>query len=417
MSSRIDDSAEPAARDQEPLSPFGFTTGNSGEIGLIDLVVIMAQSIRLLVYGPLIAGLLALGVTFLIAPTFTARTSFVPPQQQQSASSAMLAQLGSLAGIAASAAGLKNPADQYVALLKSATIADNLINRFELVQLYGGGLRQDTREELADRTSISAGKDGLIVVQVDDESPERAAEMANAYVSELQALMGRLALTEAQQRRAFFEKQLEETRRNLTEAEHALVAVGVTPSLIKANPQTAVEGVATLQARVTAQEVKISVMRGHLTEAAPEFVQAQSELAALRAQLSRAEASEPKNGKSGGYIDSFRKFKYHETLFELLARQFELAKVDEAREGAVIQIVDKALPPERKSKPKRALIAILTTIAAGITLAIGIIVMQSIAVTATNAAGARKLAAIRRGLSKLFSIARRNEEERGRQDV
>jgi uncharacterized protein involved in exopolysaccharide biosynthesis len=354
----------------------------------------------------LIVGLLALGATFLVPPSFTARTSILPPQQQPTASAALLAQLGSLAGIVGSSTALKNPADQYVALLKSTTIASNLISRFSLRQRYDVDLHQDAREELTQRTSILVTKEGLIVVEVEDNSPQVAAEIANAYVRELQELIGRLALTEAQQRRVFFEKQMGETRHNLAEAERALASVGVAPSAIKANPQAAVEGVATLQARVRAQEVRLAVMRGHLTETNPEFVVAQNELVALRAQLRRAEATEPSIADSGGYIDKFRTFKYHETLFELFARQFELAKIDEAREGVVIQVVDEALAPERKTKPQRAVVAVLVTLATGILLALGVVVAKAISVTRNSVVGAEKLAAIRLGLSNLIPFRR-----------
>jgi len=376
------------------------------EISLLDIAVVIAENLRLLIIGPLLAGLAALGIAFLITPTFTARTSFLPPQQQQSAATAMLAQLGALAGVAASAAGVKNPTDQYVALLKSATVGDRLIDRFKLIELYQTAFRQDARKALGSNTKISAGKDGLIVVEVDDQSPQRAADIANAYVSELEALIGRLALTEAQQRRAFFEKQLEQTKIRLTAAELALGAIGVSASAIKANPVAAVEAVARLQAEVTAQEVRLSAMHNYLTESAPQFQQAQTELQALRSQLRKSGAGEPAASSAGGYIEKYRDFKYHETLFELFVRQFELAKVDEAREGAVIQVLDKAFPPERKSKPSKAQIAVLTTLAAGVILLMWVFVRQAIANSAGHADEAGKLAAIRAGFLRLFMLKR-----------
>lgn len=385
-----------------PVTRYPSRDIDEDEISLLDIAVVIAENLRLLIFGPLAAGLVALGIAFLITPTFTARTSFLPPQQQQSASAAMMAQLGALAGVAASAAGLKNPADQYVALLKSTSVADRLVDQFKLIELYEVDFRQDARKTLADNTKITAGKDGLIVVEVDDHSPQRAAEMANAYVAELQVLLGRLALTEAQQRRVFFEKQLEETRNNLAEAERALAASGMTPGAVKANPEAAVELVANLQAQVTAQEVKLAAMRGYLTDSAPELVQAQNELAALRTQLRRQEVAEPGAAKSGGYIDRYRNFKYHETLFELFARQFELAKVDEAREGAVIQVVDTALPPERKSKPKKALIAVLTTLATGFALMLLVFVRGSLQNARHDPESAAKLAAVRTGFGRVL---------------
>jgi len=377
------------------------------EISFLDIAVIIAENLRLLLFGPLLVGLLALVYAFTITPTFTARTSFLPPQHQQSASAAMMAQLGALAGVAGSAAGLKNPADQYVALIRSTSVADRLVDQFKLIELYETEFRQDARKALGNNTKVTAGKDGLIAVEVHDHSPQRAAEMANAYVAELQVLLGRLALTEAQQRRVFFEKQLEQTRDRLAEAERALASSGMTPGAIKANPQAAVELVATLQAQITAQEVKLASMRGYLSDSAPELVRAQNELAAMRAQLRRQEIAEPNAGKSGGYIDRYRNFKYQETLFDLFARQFELAKVDEAREGAVIQVVDVALAPERKSKPAKAKIAVLTTLAAGFVLLMWVFVRQALANSTSRPEDAGKLGAIREAFLRFLLLSRK----------
>ncbi len=376
-------------------------------ISFLDLGVVIAENIRLLVFGPLFVGLIALGVSFLITPTFTARTSFLPPQQQQSGASAMLSQLGALSGLATSAAGLKNPSDQYVALLKSVFVADRVIERFKLMESFDVKFRQDARKTLESKTKITAGvKDGLIVIEVDDESPNRAAQIATTYVSELNSLMGKLALTEAQQRRAFFERQLEQTKVKLTAAEVALGGIGVSADAIKSDPKAAVESVARLQAQVTAQEVRIASLRGYLTESAPEFKQALLALAALRIQLQKSEAGGSLATSSGSYIEKYRDFKYQETLFELFARQFEIAKVDEAKEGALIQVVDVALPPERKSKPAKALISIVATLAAGVFFLIFVFVRRMCENTKSRPENASKLAAIRSGFLRLFSKRR-----------
>ena len=374
------------------------------EISLLDIGVVIAENIRLLVFGPLVVGLIALGITFQIAPTFTARTSFLPPQQQQSASSAMLSQLGALSGLAASATGFKNPSDQFVALLKSVAVADRLIDRFKLMERYDVEFRLDARKVLANSSKISSGKDGLLVVEVDSKSPHLAADIANAYVAELRTLLGSLALTEAQQRRVFFERQLEQTKVKLTAAQVALNSIGVSADTIKSDPKAAVETVARLGTQVTAQEVKLASMRGYLTETAPEFQQAQLALSALRAQLSKSEAGGVLTSSAGGYIEKYRDLKYQETLFELFARQFELAKVDEAREGALIQVVDMALPPERKSKPAKALIAVVVTLVAGIFFLAWVFTLRMLENSNGRPEDVSKLAAIRAGFLRLFIV-------------
>jgi uncharacterized protein involved in exopolysaccharide biosynthesis len=349
------------------------------EISLLDLLQVVADNLRLLVLGPLAAGLLALGISFTIAPTFTATTKFLPPQQQQSGAASMLASLGALGGLAGAATGLKNPSDQYVAFLKSRTVQDSVVERFKLMDRYESKFKENARTALDANVLIASGKDGLITIDASDKDPVFAAQLANAYPEELTRLLSRLAVTEAQQRRAFFEKQLKNTKDNLVKAEIALKASGINSNVLKTNPTAAVEALAKLKAAMTAQEIKLASMRGYLTESAPDFKQAQTELAAMRGQMNRAELADPASKDSDSdYITKFRDFKYYETLFELFAKQFEMARIDESREGAVIQVVDVAVPPELKAKPKKAMIAMMTTLAVGFALLLLVFVRHAL---------------------------------------
>ena len=341
------------------------------EISLLDLLQVVADNLRLLVLGPLAAGLLALGYSYTIPPTFTATTKFMPPQQQQSSAASMLQSLGALGGLAGAAGGIKNPADQYVAFLKSRSLQDALLDRFKLLDRYKTKSREDARKVVSLSTQIASGKDGLITIDASDSDPVFAAQLANAHVEELGKLLSRLAVTEAQQRRLFFEKQLTNAKDNLVRADRELKASGVNSNALKADPKAAVEGLAKLKATITAQEIKLGAMRGYLTESAPDFKQAQTELAAMRAQIVNAEKAESTANANVGdsdYIGRYRNFKYSETLFELFAKQFEIARVDESREGAVIQVLDIAQPPERKSSPKKAEMAVQTTLGVGFAL-------------------------------------------------
>ena len=204
----------------------------------------VAENLRLLILGPLFVGLTALGVSFTVPPTFTAKTSFLPPQQQNSAAATMLSSLGALGGLAGAAAGIKNPADQYVAFMKSNQLLDALIDEFELMNRYEAQYRTSVRAALMGSSRIASGKDGIITVEVDDTDPQLAADMANAYVTQLATLMSRLAVTEAQQRRQFFELQLEAAKKKLTAAEIALSQTGVSSDVLKSAPATAIAGVA-----------------------------------------------------------------------------------------------------------------------------------------------------------------------------
>jgi uncharacterized protein involved in exopolysaccharide biosynthesis len=374
------------------------------EISLLDLALVVAENLRLLVLGPLAAGLLALGISFAVTPTFTAKTVIMPPQQTQSSAAAALQGLGALAGAAGAAAGLKSPADQYVSLIQSTTVEDKLIERFKLMQVYDVKFKADARKQLETSSRISAGKkDNLISIEVDDEDPKRAADIANAYVEELKLLTNQLAMTEAQQRRLFFETQLQQTKARLAQAQKELQAAGFNEGAIRAEPKAAAESFAKLRAEVTAAEVRVQSMRGYLTETAPEFRQAQVNLQALRSQLARLEGSD-KAAAQGDYVDRFREFKYQETLFDLLVRQLEVAKLDESREGAVIQVVDPATPPERKSKPRKAMVAVVATLATGFALLLWVFVRHALRNARKDTESAQKLgqlsAALRRSMGR-----------------
>ncbi len=350
-----------------------------GGLSLRDLLPLLRRHLLLLVLGPLLAGAAALGVTYLIAPTFTAATTFLPPQQSQSAASAAIASLGALSGLAGGAAGLRTPADQYISLMQSVTVSDRIIDQFKLLDVYGEKLRVDTRRRLAKNVRIAVGKkDGLITVEVDDTDPQRAADMANRYVEELRRMTETLAVSEAQQRRAFFEHHLQKARENLTRAQQVLQSSGYNQGALNAEPKAAAESYARLLAQATAAEVKLQALRDTLTETAPEIALQRATIGALRAQLARMETANRGN-EGSDYIGKYRDFKYQEALFELYARQFELARVDESREGPLIQVVDKAAPPEKRSHPKRGPITGGAVVLALLVLLLGLVARRAAA--------------------------------------
>ena len=369
---------------------------SADEFSLLDLATMLAQYWRILLFGPLVCGVVALGMAFIWPPTYTAKSVILPPLQQQSAAAAALQSLGALAGIASSATGIKNPTDQYVALLQCDTICDRIIQRFDLKRLYDVQYDDDARKALRKKVRVRAGlKDGLISIEVDDSDPRRAADVANAFVEELRRLLNVLAVTEAQQRRRFFEEKLAETRDNLVAAEKALQASGINEGAIRAEPKAAADSYAALRAQVTAAEVRVQAMRAYLTEQAPLYQQALAQLVALRDQLARTESVNAR-GAQGDYIARYRNFKYYETLFELMSRQYELARIDESREGLLIQVVDVAKPPQRRSKPQRSLVAVLATLISGVILVFGVFLRQGWRNAEKNPETAEKIARIRR---------------------
>lgn len=342
-----------------------------------EIFAALRRGWRLLVLAPLAVGLLALGVTYLLKPIYTARTSLLAPQQQQSTALAAIAQLGALSGLAGNVAGVRSPIDQYVSLLKSRAVGERILDAFDLVRVYDKKLRSDALGELSRNARIEAGRrDGMVYIEVDDHDAQRAAAIANRYVEELHRLTNALVLTEAQQRRAFFEGQLEQTKDRLTRAQLALQASGFGAGAFTAEPRAAAERYARLQAQVTSAEVRLQTLLGTLVETAPEVQQQRAQLAALKAQLARTER--PTDASVGpDYISKYREFKYQEALFELLARQFEMARVDESREGTLIQVIDVATAPDRRRWPKRALTAFVAAALAA-AAAVGWIVVRTI---------------------------------------
>ena len=364
----------------------------------IDTLIYVAERWKLLVLAPLAIGLLALGITYLITPTFTARTSFLTPTPQGGAASA-LAALGPLAGLAGAAGGLRTPAEQYVALLRSRVIQDRVIDRFDLIKVYDSKYRSDARRDLEENVRITLSKrEGMIDIEVEDHSRERAADMANAHVDELRRLASTLAITEAQQRRLFFESQLAQTRDRLAAAQKALQDSGFNQGALKAEPKAAAEAYARLRAEETATQVRLQALRGSLADEAPEVRQQLAALSTIRAQLARTEQiTDP--GQGADYVGKYREFKYQETLFDLFARQFELARVDEAREGALVQTIDVAQPPDKKSKPKRLLVALVATGTTAFLLLAIVMLQVGLRRIAADPHEAAQLARLRRALS------------------
>lgn len=373
---------------------------------LLDILQTLAENARLLVFGPIIVGLAAFGLSFLSTPQYVAATTILLPQQQPSAAAA-LSQLGAMAGMVGAAAGLKNPAEMYVGLLNSRTLSDRMVDRFGMMNIKGVKTREDARKILARISRMVPRRDGLITIAVGSPSPQLSAAMANAYVEELSSLTSRLAVTEAQQRRQFLEKEMIKAKDNLVKAEIALGGVGVSESTLKFNPVAMGQGLATLKAQIVAKEVQLSSMRGYLTENSPNVRQAQQELAALRAQLGKLEHAAPK-GEDAEYVSRYREFKYNEVLFEQLAKQYEMARIDEAREGAVIQVVDVAVPPQRKANRSKALIAGLAWLLAGFVLLAFVFVRRALKTNDQSPETAARLAAIRAGFGRLLKPWRRH---------
>ena len=343
------------------------------EISLLDLLIVLAERKRLILTITAVFAIVSVIVSFILPKRYTAEVSLLPPQQNSSMGGMLASQLGSLGGMAALAGGslgLKNPNDMYVAMFKSETVEDAMIQKYGLMKEYRCKYLSDARKALEKYATIDgSGKDGLIHISVVDRDPRRAAELANGYVDQFRKLSENLAITEAGQRRLFFQQQLDQAKDHLETAEENLKLTEQKTGLIQVGSQTAalIQTATSIRAQIAAKEVQIQALQTYATGQNAQLVQAQQELESLRDQLAKLGGSEDNAGGlivSKGkipeagleYMRKMRDVQYYSTIFDILARQFELAKLDEAKEGALIQVVDPAIPPDKKSSPKRALI-------------------------------------------------------------
>jgi tyrosine-protein kinase Etk/Wzc len=392
------------------------SSSTESEASLLDITVLLVRHKRFIVRFVLGAFLLAIALALLLPVSYEAQVVLLPPATQSSSiASALLGQLGnlgslgSLSGIAGGL-GTKTPMDMYVSLLKSRTVEDATIQRFGLMSEYRLKRMSDARKEFERRANVSAGqKDGLIRITLEDRDPKRAAELANGYVEEFRSLSASLAITEAARRRLFFEQQLEPAKARLASAEEEMRKTQQTTGVLQIDSQARalIESTAVLRAQVVAKEVQIQGMRSFATEDNPDLMLAKQQLAALQSQLEHLAGSQKDTGSdivlSKGrvtgaglqYLRHYRDLKYHETVYELLTKELEIAKLDEAREGEIVQVVDAAVPADKKSSPHRTIIVIGMTILAFFVAVFWVIVRQGLHRSFSTPDNRRRLEALK----------------------
>ncbi len=340
------------------------------EISLLDLAIALGEEKKTLFAIPAITTTLAIVVSLLMTPIFTAKTVMMPPQQQQSGAASALASLGALAGLAGAAAGVKSPDEMYIAFMQSESLQRAVIEKLGLKERYNAKTMMDAKSALKGMVRIiSDKKAGLITIEVDDKDPEFAAKLANTHVEELRNLMGKLAVTDAQQRRVFFEQQIAKTQEELAQAEANFRAAkeksGMQVTAVIA--EGSVRASAEMRGQIAAKEVQMQAMSRFATPQNPDVQRLGSELGALRSQLAKIEQGSGGEERTSPLqqlaVKSYRDIKAREAMMGVLVAQYESARVDESREGPLIQVVDAAQTPERKSKPKRAIIVLVSAFA------------------------------------------------------
>jgi uncharacterized protein involved in exopolysaccharide biosynthesis len=345
------------------------------KIDLTELFRALSRRWRQILGITAASAAVAVVVSLLLPVYYKAETRILPPQERGGNLAAQLmGQAGGLIALAGGAAGVKSQGELFVAMAKSRTILDRMVDRFDLMKFYEKKYREDARKVLLE--SLMAREDrrsGIISLTVEDRDPKRAAEMANGFIEELKSLRGGLAISEAGQRRVFFEEQLGQTKVSLARAEEEIKGFQQQTGMFQVDAQARaiIEGIARLRAAIAVKEVEAKVLRSFATAQNPDLQRVEEEIRALNAQLEKIETSKghgfdplmasgrvPEMGME--YLRKLRQLKYNETLYELLSKQYELAKLEEARDAVVIQVIDRAVPPERRSRPKRTLIVLLS---------------------------------------------------------
>ena len=350
-----------------------------GEFRLLDLLRVLSRHVRLILGISAATAAVSLVVCLLVPHYYKAETRiYVPQEKGGNLAAQLMGQAGGLVALAGASAPLKSQGELYLEMLKSRTVLDRIVDRFDLLNRYGERYRQDARKRLLELfVAREERKSGVLFLTVEDRDPKRSADMANAFVEELKSLAGGLAISEAGQRRLFFEEQIGQTKVSLARAEEEIKAFQQRTGVfqIDAQARAIIEGIARIRAIIAAKEVEAKVLRSFSTAQNPDLQRTEEEVRALRAELEKIES-----GKGRGfdplmsservpaigteYLRKLRQLKYNETLYELLVKQYELARLDEARDAVVIQVIDRAVPPERKSRPKRASIVALATVTA-----------------------------------------------------
>lgn len=351
---------------QESNSPSGLT--------LLDLLISLGHDKKMFFFLWALGVSVTIGIVLTLPRSYSASAVMLPPQSQQNAgfNISMMAQLGPLAGLAGGASGFKTPDGMYIELFKTRRLQDALIKRFNLMERYQAKSPAAARAVLTTRVSLmSDKKSGLLTITVDDPDAQFAAKLANAHVGELAAVLNELALTEAQQRRHFFDSQVTKAMRELHSAEivfrKAQEAGGIVVS--QALAEASVRAGAELRSRIMSKEVQLQALSRFATAQNPEAQRLASELAALRRQLISVEegGSGPEHPAKGmEAVKAYREVKVREAALESLVRQLEIAKIDEARDGPQLQLIDPAIPPERVSKPHRSRLAIAGAVLSGV---------------------------------------------------
>ncbi len=351
-------------------------TDGAGWVAWLTEIARRKRQIAVATCGGMITGLVLCAA---LPNRYSATTMLMPPQQTQSTAALLMSQFAgpggsSLAALAGGGLGLKNPNDIYVGLLESGPVADAILKAFDLRAVYHSRDQTEARTTLAGNTRIHSEKNGFISVTVVDRDQARVALMANMYTEQLRSLTQRLAAAEAYQRRVFYEEQLKEAKDSLIGAETGFEQLQQRSGLVQLDAQAKamIEGLAGLRAQITTSEVELQAQRSFSTDQNPDLAMTERQLASLKAQAAHLEERSNASSFTGmglrdvagvgmEYLRAEHELRYRQAMFDLLIKQYDAARLDEEKDAAVIQVIEPASPPDRRSSPQRVVLLLLAT--------------------------------------------------------
>jgi len=346
------------------------------EINLLELLHIIVRRKMVIVKLCTLALVLSISISLILNNVYTASAKILPPQKDPSSGlSALLGQAGGLASLATGGLGLGSSTDLYIGILKSRSVADAVIKRLDLQKEFEAKSLDETRKRLEGCVKFKAGKDGIISIDADSKDPRKAALLANTFVEELGRRSVQLNLTKAGTERMFLEKRLEVVKQDLRNAENDMKSFQEKYKTFKADSQAtaAIEGIARLKAEIVTKEAQLASLRNSMTDENNEVKTVVAAIGRLKSQLGSMTGNGgmdviPSMGNVPSlaveYTRKLRELKLQEALFEQLTKQYEVAKISEAKDSSTLQVLDDAVVPLKKSKPKRSLIVLLSLVTA-----------------------------------------------------
>jgi capsule polysaccharide export protein KpsE/RkpR len=356
----------------------------------------------------LIAFAVSLAIAFAIPKQYTAYTSIMPPDEGGGGAALLSAlggrgggSLGGLGSLAGSLLGTHSTSSLFVDLLHSGTVSGHLIDRFDLQKVYHKRYRVDAAKYLAHHTTIvDDKKTGVVTITVVDEDPQRARDLAQAYLDELNQIVARTATSSARQERLFLERRLASVQGELERAQLDLSDFSSSHSTVDIKEQTRamVDAGASLQGQLVAGQAELESLKQIYGDGNVRVRAAQSSVDLLHRELQKMSGTDAQL-KPGGeaasnpgqlypplrqlprlavpYADLYRRVRVQETVYELLTQEYELARIQEAKDIPAVQVIDAPGVPEKKSFPPRLIVALALTLICEVTAAAFLLIQKS----------------------------------------